>query len=135
MIRERLYRGYTNTDGGKWVYGGILVTEDWVNIYTVEDSYTGQYEMPSCDVLEYEVIPETVGEYIGKDDKHGTKIFEDDNVLFGDNVYVVQWDAEECSYCLFIGVRKIWGINKKLASQLEVMGNIHDNPIRSQSWG
>lgn len=71
-MREILFRG-KRTDNGEWVEGcGIIATENWVSILAVIDDL----ETNSADVEEYNVIPETVGKFIGLTDKNDKKIFE-----------------------------------------------------------
>ena len=79
---RRIYRG-KRVDNGEWVYGDLLYRRIWktdITIIRVEDSGFDAYE-------EYEVIPETVGQYIGRIDKNSTKIFEGDIFKFPDEVW------------------------------------------------
>lgn len=126
-MREILFRGksvYT----GEWVRGGIVHQTDHYGdtvdkYFIIDGTETQDYDIG----YEYEVIPETVGQYTGLCDKNGKRIFEGDILSFetmrGTISFTVYYD-EECgvwqpfgdSYC---------GFDPK---DVEVIGNIHDSP-------
>lgn len=115
-IRFRsLFRGKL-LDPKVWVEGNLLVFPDGTSFicFAVEDA----------EFLDkYEVDPATVGQYTGLNDKHGRMIFEGDIFIVSDAPkysYVVEW--EECGFAAFIDPA---GFS---ANDVEVIGNIHDNP-------
>ena len=73
-----LYRG-KRADNGEWVYGNIVCTEDKAYILPDIADFTygdnGNRIRIGCFV---EVMPETVGQWTGKVDINGIKIFDGD---------------------------------------------------------
>lgn len=131
-MREILLRG-KRADNGEWVEGGILCTENWTSIFVCKD-YQGSFnEAPYSDVEEFDVIPETVGQYTGKNDKNGTKIFEGDIVKDEQSgyEYIIKWFSE---YACFALANKNGHMEydvdefEMLVNDLIVVSNIHDNP-------
>ena len=115
-MRTIKFRGKC-TDDGMWRYGDLLHDNGllWINDNGLH-----------CTVDE-----NTVGQYIGLDDKNGKPIYEGDIVRCGDIfVYEVTCSKRFASFCLkrhqdmflhYFG-------EAVEAEQVEVIGNIHDNP-------
>lgn len=133
-MREILFRGFhENPNGpdtgiidgkpvrGKWVYGFF-----WKDIW-------GDGE--SCYILydgeDYPVIPATVGQYTGLTDKNGVKIFEGD-ILRHDTGTIHKAVFERINGNAYFGWTinelETWNFDDSFLRQLEVIGNIHDNP-------
>ena len=124
-MREILFRGKAITSK-KWIYGDLLQYADVAQIW--EDTEQGKF-----NVL---VIAETVGQYTGLTDKTGKKIFEGDVVEYseididGSDIKgkgVLRWNDNTASFEISCG---LFGVNfcQALLSQVEVIGNIYDNP-------
>ena len=73
-MREYLYRGI-RVDNGEWVEG-FYHYSNRINPITKELVKTIHWILPIGGQDAYDVIPETVSEYIGIDDQYGNKIWE-----------------------------------------------------------
>ena len=134
--RNILFRG-KRLDNGEWVYGGYFKHDTVKTCFSTDDPHTKHFIICDgfCDWgmepnLEwFEVDPNTVCQFIDKDDKHGNHIFEGDIVkgkvhLHGGyrvrkGVIVYYIDAFKM---------KVGSDYKELPSPCEIIGNIHDNP-------
>jgi uncharacterized phage protein (TIGR01671 family) len=125
---EILFRG-KRTDNGEWVYGfyghkpnGNEVEEHFImewdfSRYVSNPAYTYFQDIP--------IIPETVGQYTGYDDKNGRQIFGGDIVESGTCVAVVVF--EKGAFVLKSNggyTHKALMLNQAV---WKVIGNIHDN--------
>lgn len=123
-MREILFRG-KRTDNGEWVEGYLYITQN------------GEYEISNyCKYYDWErytyiVIPETVGQYTGLLDKNGKKIFEGDIIqsLETKETAVVQWFPEHSAFMVWCkSSNEVGFLYECTKSNIEVIGNIYDNP-------
>lgn len=141
-MREILFRG-KEIDTKQWI-DGSLITEgpfgEFVRIFPYS-----LYLTESLTQFHY-VIPETVGQYIGRKDKNDNLIFEADIVKFTSSPFKLSSIGVVCfhdgSYCikyLSYGVEGFHQIGKPdeqndmgaiyiVTYEYEIIGNIHDNP-------
>lgn len=124
-MREILFRG-KRVDNGEWVYGMLC------NVFK-DGELELELAIQVSDVFEmfaYPVIPETVGQYTGLDDKNGVKIFEGD--VLHDSGHMLNGVVEYYTEC---GGWWYWDKDRFGTSlefddfdELAVIGNIYDNP-------
>lgn len=134
-MREILFRA-KRLDNGEWIYGDLLTPTDIMDVWEISEN-TGMGDR-------YEIDPKTVGQYTGRMDRSGNKIFEGD--------YLGDWcendDGEEClgaygavtwweidaRYMLTTedGLANDWTYEEEAHptnwGNLYIVGNIHDNP-------
>jgi uncharacterized phage protein (TIGR01671 family) len=134
MNREILFRG-KDVVTGAWREGSLVMVTDGETLRRYPNIAIS-YNHDTFDW--HDVLPKTVGQFTGLTDKNGKKIFEGDIVLIpegqGWNGFyykipkrkaIVKW--KETKFDL---IPKTRGEIKQcfLWSELEVIGNIHDNP-------
>lgn len=127
-MRDILFRG-KRKDNGEWVEGFLTQWSD--------GDFQIKMGFENCSVTKT-VLNETVGQYIGKTDKNGQKIFTDDIVRFkayentftGKIVFNTETLANDIRFS-FVSVHGETNTYSALCSccdDIEVIGNIHDNP-------
>lgn len=111
-MREILFRG-KRVDNGEWA----------------ESEYP--YGTMSCGVVRHAFNHDTIGQFTGLTDKNGAKIFEGDIVKTydpDDSPAVVVYDESETQYGIIIDNIYYCLGEVFRGIDLEVIGNIHDNP-------
>lgn len=140
-MREILHRG-KRKDNGEWVYGDILKSDEQRFIVPVMGvSCVEEYEHADTNkfiqLYAYEVIPETVCQHTGLNDKSGKKIFEGDIIKIDE--YVKETFGVEDGKVFYYGgsflIDKIRLLNSicvfvdcEYVLRGEAIGNIFDNP-------
>ena len=135
-MREIKFRG-KRIGTSEWVYGDLIHRQIWASsllVIRVQDDGFDAYE-------EYEVIPETVGQYTGLKDKHGVEIYEGDVVAFEDsdggyeyqdlvmNTGIVEYGELRFYFTNRVAVEMgDFYIKDGRCDDIEVIGNIYDNP-------
>lgn len=151
-MRAILFRGKRKDTAG-WFMGDLIQLHDG-RMFIVDNKFgacideNGNFINTGSPFV-CEVIPETVGQYTGLADKNGKKIFEGDIVRIA---YCFGWDEEHgknvpeeeytskvysidgCPFC--IDLLHCDGDMSPIAwldwvyddAEIEIIGNIHDNP-------
>lgn len=131
-MRQIKFRG-KRVDNREWGYGGYYQASTGENRIITVDETTGT-------ITDWNVQPDTVGQFTGLLDKNGKEIYEGDIItLKGNYPRVVLWD--KMSWALmpteYFHDETFWIMNlqhpgldwwEEFADEFEVIGNIHDNP-------
>lgn len=121
-MREIIFRG-KHTDTGEWVYGDLIHRILWDKSLIIIRTYDYSFDT----YKDYDVIPESVGQFTGLCDKNGVKIFEGDIINIDYSETVVEDVVIEYVGTSFYGSSDYddWELDEYC--QLEIIGNIHDN--------
>lgn len=134
-MREILFRGQ-RADNGEWVYGSLLQ----INLKKTFIC-DGTVWIGTLTPCKFEVISDTVGQYTGLTDKDGKRIFEGDIVRIKGNPdypdyanvdYPALIAFLDGGFCAIDGTIEEHAFRRYALARfdfdLEVIGNIHDNP-------
>lgn len=132
-MRKIKFRGQ-RSDANEWVYGDLIhgVGSKEGLMYILPR--TNIYPKGCNDLDGWNVIPETVGQFTGLTDKNEKEIYEGDIVrltsimpfcAFG-NEFVGQVTFSEFAYFVD-NVKEAYTLFSE-TDELEIIGNIHDNP-------
>lgn len=144
-MREILFRG-KSVNGTGWVEGSLVVTtmepadDTPIKHYHIEDMTIGVFPNEFQSGVSETVDPDTVGQFAGKKDKNGKRVFEHDILqtftVWADGtvekggIGIVQW--WEHDQCYVLATKEGYHIddfgNLGRPEYYEVIGNIHDNP-------
>lgn len=136
-MREILFKGKTKVISGS-PYNNGKPDGVWVKGYLYNDVgcwKIRQFETDCADYVPYEVDPETIGQYTGMTDVNDKKIFEKDIVRFKRvnalgyttaRIGEVKYYDELPIFYIYANTGDAWDWVD--CEEIEVIGNIYDNP-------
>lgn len=115
-MREILFRG-KRINNEEWVYGDLT-------LYSKHMSYI------KVDLIEgevFQVLTETVGQFVGSKDKNDIEIFEGDIIEQENEIGKVQYESNYYTFAMIL--KRNSDLFKYIKNcKCEVLGNIYDNP-------
>jgi hypothetical protein len=128
-MNEYLFRG-KRVDNGEWTYGSLVSVDSYYG-----DDWNGAYILSKVldsaerfDRKAIEVGVETIGQFTGRLDVNGNKIFKGDKVILSDDsdeIGIIVWDNEESE----------WGVSTETVQfklgcyydrEIEIVGDIYN---------
>ena len=124
MNREILFRGKL-INNGEWVYGFLTKAynsdKNEIN-YVIQHVF---FELENVQIDSFFVDPKTVGQFSGKTNKNGNKVFEHD-IVKDEHGRIYEISVDEIhSFKFKNGKDEFY---KNCMNKCEIIGNIHDNP-------
>lgn len=124
-MREIIFRA-KRKDGSEWCRGFYIVEES--KRMSTRDTIHLIVSIEHKD----EVDQETVGQYIGIDDRNGIQIFEGDivKIISDDELAIIEYNTSEAIFEVkYISNNIVVNFSEYLwGRDVEIVGNIHDNP-------
>lgn len=116
-MRETLFRGKRKDTGALITSDSILQYNGLIKLWDKEDGWV-------------DVESETVDQYTGLSDNNGNKIFEGDIVrtICEDGNGVIEWNDDDAAYWVTYKGFCLSFVENLCGRDVEVIGNIHDNP-------
>ena len=119
-MRTIKYRGY-NRKNNIWLYGFYLQNRDQHFVCSDEFATGKPWE-------NYEIDPETLGQFTGLCDKNGIEIYEGDIVLYFTKKMQISWVDDCLRFLVVCDDFDLDLCDFRVKENAKVIGNIHDNP-------
>lgn len=120
-MKEILFKA-KRIDNGEWVEGYLYRLSERLNPFIMMKNRHG---------YAHEVDPATVCQFTGLTDKNGEKIFEGDVCLLDESHGVVRYEEDDAMFTFTYDENINVNFGQIRGTELEVIGNIHDEEAKS----
>lgn len=120
-----------------WVTGNLIVSNGKYYIHPVGNVVNVKNNIGRIIVM-HEVIPDTICRCTGLKDKNGNLIWENDIIAYSDcteEKYVIAWELDKACFEYQQYSCSIMNFDELSSCEVEVIGNIFDNPELLESEG
>jgi uncharacterized phage protein (TIGR01671 family) len=120
-----------------WVTGNLIVSNGKYYIHPVGNVVNVKNNIGRIIVM-HEVIPDTICRCTGLKDKNGNLIWENDIIAYRDcteEKYVIAWELDKACFEYQQYSCSIMNFDELSSCEVEVIGNIFDNPELLESEG
>ena len=122
LMDEKYLFKAKSMDRGDWVVGYLVKNQEWT--YIVVPLENGGFEFGTVD-------PNTICQCTGLKDKNGNLIWENDIIAYRDcteEKYVIAWELDKACFEYQQYSCSIMNFDELSSCEVEVIGNIFDNP-------
>lgn len=129
-MRKHQYRGQ-RVDTKEWVYGYYFITPLTIENFGI--GHLGDSVKRHCisnvDGVVFAVIPDTVGEFAGRQDRNKKDAYEGDicETIERDIALDIRWDEAESGLRFYDNVNEVW-FELNCLKVTEITGSVHDSP-------
>lgn len=128
-MREIKFRGKGIADN-EWYYGDLIQSRLGTAWIITEDYTTATEDITLNTCASPQIKQDTIGQYTGLKDENEVEIYDGDIIkcsFYPEYIFEIKF-TELCWYMRKITTSEYINLSNVLQYELEVIGNIHDNP-------
>lgn len=115
----------------RYLFRGKTIIGDWVQGFLASKDDKWYIGNKAGRPLAFEIRPETICQCTGLKDKNGKLIYENDIVVYRDcteEMYVITWETNKACFEYQQYSCSMMNFDELSGCEVEVIGNVFDNP-------